>query len=261
MPFTPVTSGQRPTAPPDLVHLPHSPLPVYYADAPARAQFLRETFDSTAPDYDRLEKLLGFGTGSWYRHGALQRAGLKPGADVLDVGMGTGLVAREALALIGPQGRLVGVDPSPGMMGEVALPGVELVCGRAEALPRESASSDFVSMGYALRHITDVAAAFAEFHRVLRPGGRLLVLEITKPRGRVGTALLKTYMRGVVPMIAALVSRQRDTAELWRYYWDTIESCIPPESVLAALRAAGFEDVQRHVELGIFSEYTAVKPA
>ena len=71
--------------------------------------------------------------------------------------------------------------------------------------------------------------------------------------------LLKTYMRAVVPLIAALVSRQRDTAELWRYYWDTIESCIPPESVLAALRAAGFEDVQRHVELGIFSEYTAVK--
>lgn len=240
---------------------PHTPLPAYYGEEADREHYLRRIFDDTAPDYDRIEKVLAFGSGRWYRHQALKRAQLAAGAEVLDVGIGTGLVAREALALIGPQGRVVGVDPSPGMMGEVALPGVELVCGRAEALPRESAGSDFVSMGYALRHITDVSAAFAEFHRVLRPGGRLLVLEITKPSGRIGAAVLKTYMRAVVPMIAAVVSRQRDTAELWRYYWDTIESCIPPESVLAALRAAGFENVQRHVELGIFSEYTAVKPA
>ncbi len=240
---------------------PHTPLPAYYGEEADREQYLRRIFDDTAADYDRIERVLALGSGRWYRHQALKRAQLLAGADVLDVGIGTGLVAREALAMIGPRGRLVGVDPSPGMMNEVALPGVELVCGRAEALPRPTASSDFISMGYALRHITDVAAAFSEFHRVLRPGGRLLVLEITQPRGRVGTVLLKTYMRAVVPMIAAVVSSQRDTAELWRYYWDTIESCIPPESVLTALRGAGFENVQRHVELGIFSEYTAVKPA
>jgi demethylmenaquinone methyltransferase/2-methoxy-6-polyprenyl-1,4-benzoquinol methylase len=155
---------------------------------------------------------------------------------------------------------LIGIDPSPGMMGEIALPGVELLRGRAEALPRPDSSSDFVSMGYALRHLADVRPAFAEFFRVLRPGGRLLILEITKPSSRIGTALLKTYMRAVVPMIARVVARRRDTAELWRYYWDTIETCIPPESVLAALHAAGFEHVKRHVELGVFSEYTAVKP-
>ena len=147
------------------------------------------------------------------------------------------------------------------MMGQVALPGVELVQGRAEALPRPDASSDFISMGYALRHIADVNAAFAEFFRVLRPGGRLLVLEISKPAGRAGTAVLKAYMRGVVPLIARVVAQGHDTAELWRYYWDTIEACIAPESVLAALRAAGFEGVKRHTELGIFSEYSAIKPS
>lgn len=240
---------------------PHTPLPAYYGNEAEHEQFLRRIFDDTAPDYDRIERVLALGSGRFYRRAALRRAGLADAAQVLDVGIGTGLVAREALALIGPRGRLVGVDPSPGMMGQVALPGVELIRGSAEALPRPDASSDFLSMGYALRHIADVSAAFAEFFRVLRPGGRLVVLEISKPAGAVGTAVLKTYMRVVVPVIASVVARQRATAELWRYYWDTIEACIAPEAVLAALRSAGFESVRRHVELGIFSEYTAVKPA
>jgi demethylmenaquinone methyltransferase/2-methoxy-6-polyprenyl-1,4-benzoquinol methylase len=240
---------------------PHTPLSAYYRDEIEHDQFLRRIFDDTANDYDRIERVLALGSGSRYRRAALQRAQLSAGAQVLDVGIGTGLVAREALALIGPHGRLVGVDPSPGMMGEATLLGVELLCGRAEALPQPDATSDFVSMGYALRHIADVSSAFAEFFRVLRPGGRLLILEITKPTGRVGTIALKTYMRTVVPVIAQVVARKRDTAELWRYYWDTIEACIPPDSVLDALRRAGFASAQRHVELGIFSEYTAVKPA
>jgi demethylmenaquinone methyltransferase/2-methoxy-6-polyprenyl-1,4-benzoquinol methylase len=146
------------------------------------------------------------------------------------------------------------------MMKEAHLPGVELVTGIAEQIPRPDASSDFVSMGYALRHIADVAAAFAEFHRVLRPGGRLLVLEITKPAGKLPCALLKAYMRAVVPTIARVVGRRKDTAHLWRYYWDTIEACIAPESLMNALRVAGFIDVKRGVSLGIFSEYTALKP-
>ena len=250
------------TAPADMAQLPpHAPLPRYYGNEDEHQAFLRRIFDDTAPDYDRIERVLAFGSGPWYRRSALQRAGLRTGAEVLDVGIGTGLVAREALRLVGPSGRLVGVDPSAGMMKEVDLPGVELVQGKAEALPRTDASSDFVSMGYALRHISDVAAAFGEFHRVLRPGGRVLVLEISKPRGRIGTALLKAYMRAVVPLIARFIGQRNDTAELWRYYWDTIEACIPPEQVMQALRDAGFGDVRRHVELGVFSEYTAVKTA
>lgn len=250
------------TAPADPVLLPpHAPLPLYYGNEDEHQAFLRRIFDDTAPDYDRIERVLAFGSGPWYRRSALQRAGLRTGAEVLDVGIGTGLVAREALRLVGPSGRLVGVDPSAGMMQEIDLPGVELVQGKAEALPRPDASSDFVSMGYALRHISDVAAAFGEFNRVLRPGGRVLVLEISKPRGRIGTALLKAYMRAVVPLIARFIGRRHDTAELWRYYWDTIEACIPPEQVVQALRDAGFSDVRRHVELGVFSEYTAVKTA
>jgi demethylmenaquinone methyltransferase/2-methoxy-6-polyprenyl-1,4-benzoquinol methylase len=239
---------------------PHRALPEYYGDEAEHQRFLRRIFDETAVDYDRIERALAFGSGPWYRRQALRRAGLEPGQQVLDVGIGTGLVAREALSIIGAQGALTGVDPSPGMMREVALPGVTLLEGRAEALPCADASADFLSLGYALRHIADVDAAFAEFRRVLRPGGRLLILEITRPEGRVAQALLKAYMRVVVPAIARVVARQADTALLWRYYWDTIEACIAPAQVLDALARAGFADVRRHVELGIFSEYQACVP-
>lgn len=239
---------------------PHQPLTDYYASEQERHQFLRQIFDDTAADYDRIEQVLALGSGPWYRRRALARSHLKAGDQVLDVGIGTGLVACEALQLIGPGGSLIGVDPSPGMMEQVKLPGVQLLSGRAEALPRPDGSADFVSMGYALRHISDLAAAFSEFHRVLRPGGRLLVLEITRPQGRLANLALKTYMRALVPTIARVVARRGKTSELWRYYWDTIEACVPPETVLEALRAAGFKRARRYVELGIFSEYTAFKP-
>ena len=93
--------------------------------------------------------------------------------------IGTGLVAREAAAILGGTGGVVGLDLSEGMLAEARRSlGVTLVQARAEALPFADASFDFVSMGYALRHVADLARLFAEYRRVLRPGGRLLVLEI-----------------------------------------------------------------------------------
>jgi demethylmenaquinone methyltransferase/2-methoxy-6-polyprenyl-1,4-benzoquinol methylase len=72
--------------------------------------------------------------------------------------------------------------------------------------------------------------------------------------------MLRAYMRGVVPAMARLVARHSEMPELMRYYWDTIEACIPPQMVIEGIRAAGFIEVARHVELGIFSEYYARKP-
>ena len=242
---------------------PHPAMPDYYGEglAPRRA-FLRQVFDDTAADYDRVESLLAWGRGRWYRREALLRSGLKSGMAVCDVGCGTGLVTREALAIVGERGSVLGVDPSPGMMNEADLGGAAaMVEGRAEAIPRPDASFDFLVMGYALRHVDDVDASFAEFRRVLRPGARVLVLEITRPEGAFARVLLKAYMHSVVPLLAWFVSRRSGTRRLWRYYWDTIEACIAPPLVLAALERAGFTDVKRHVELGIFSEYTATVPS
>ena len=165
-----------------VVHAPHRLLTDYYANEQERRSFVRNIFDRTATDYDRVERLLALGSGPWYRGQALQRAGLKAAMRVVDVGVGTGLVAREAAKLVGDPALVVGIDPSVGMMINARLPaGIQLIEGRAEAIPFPDASFDFLSMGYALRHIGDLSAAFSEFHRVLKPGGRLCLLEITKP--------------------------------------------------------------------------------
>lgn len=252
-----------PAAPTEM-RQPHAPLRDYYADESERAQFVRGLFDHTAQDYDRIEWLLGFGSGPWYRGDALVRAGLRTGMRVLDVGTGTGLVAREAVRLTGDPRLVVGVDPSPGMMAQAHLPeGVQLLEGRAEALPVPDASFDFLSMGYALRHLGDLPAAFAEFHRVLRPGARLCLLEISRPDSALTRGLLKAYMKGVVPTLARVMGRApRQSALLWRYYWDTIDACVAPERILEGLRSAGFRQVERQTAgkgLGFLGEYLAVK--
>ena len=244
---------ERPAAKP--VHAPHSILPAYYSTPAARRGFIARVFDAAAADYDRVDRLLAFGSGAWYRRQALLRAGLAPGMRVLDVAVGTGLVAREAAQIVGGAGGVVGIDPSAGMMA--AARGLVLVRGRAEALPFADRTFDFVSLGFALRHVDDLEAVFREFRRVLKPGGRLLVLEITRPESGVGAALLKGYMRGAVPWLARLVSRNPGTPHLYRYYWDTIEACAPPAQVLATLAAVGFVGTERFVQLGIFSEYRA----
>ena len=245
---------------PPPVHAPHVPLTDYYQTERDRQSYLRQMFDKTAADYDHIEAIFAWGSGSRYRRQALVRAGLKTGMKVLDVGVGTGLLAAQACILAGDAALVTGVDPSPGMMAAAKLPDtVVLIEARAESLPFPDNHFDFLSMGYALRHISDLGVAFAEFERVLTPGGRLCILEITQTQQRFARWLLKNYMRGVLPFLARFVSRQKDTATIWRYHWDSIEACVPPEQVVAALGAAGLTQVKRHLELGVFSEYQAIK--
>jgi demethylmenaquinone methyltransferase/2-methoxy-6-polyprenyl-1,4-benzoquinol methylase len=237
------------------VHDPHPVLPEYYADAVAKRRFLKHLFDANAPDYDRIDKVVAFGTGPGYRRDALIRAGLKPGMLTLDVAVGTGLVAREVSRIVGERGVVIGVDPSPAMIAASPLHGVKLVRGIGEALPFPDRTFDFLSLGFALRHLDDLEAVFREFRRVLKPGGRLLLLEISRPEGRVTRALVKLYLRGIVPAIVPLIARRPDAVLLYRYFWDTIEACAPPERIMSTLVAVGFAEVDRVVKLRTFSEY------
>ena len=242
------------------MNVPHPPLKAYYEREGDRRAWVLHIFQCAAGDYDRIERMMALGTGSWYRRRALTAAGLHPGMTVLDIGAGTGLVTCEAARIVGDPERVIGVDPCLGMIDKARVPlGVRLLAGSAESIPVCDNYADFLTMGYALRHVSDLSVAFQEFHRVLKPGGRLCLLEITRPDNDCLRALLKAYMRGVIPLVARLIARSRNTPTLIRYYWDTIETCTPPSSILTALQAAGFVDVQRCVTLGMFSEYQASK--
>jgi demethylmenaquinone methyltransferase/2-methoxy-6-polyprenyl-1,4-benzoquinol methylase len=237
-------------------------LPRYYAAGDsAKRSFVRKIFNQTAGDYDRVERLMALGSGSWYRRQALRRAGLAQGMHVLDVAIGTGLVAREEVEITGDPKLVLGLDPSIGMVSQFRrkLP-VYAVLGVAEEIPIADAQFDFLSMGYALRHLSDLSVTFREFYRVLKPGGRVCMLEISRPRTRLRQAAVKAYMRWIVPAVTRLTTRNADTQLLWQYYWDTIEACVPADTVTAALTTAGFAEVTHRCELGLFSEYVARKP-
>lgn len=237
---------------------PHPPLHDYYGEASNREEFVRDIFDETAPWYDWAIGFMSFGSGSWYRREAVRRAGIKPGMKLLDLASGTGVVARAAAEVIGDPRAIVALDPSIGMLesGRIDSPRVE---GTGEHLPLRDQTFDAITIGFALRHFADLRVVFEECLRVLRPGGRLLVLEITAPESRVGRALLGAYMGGVVPAAIRLRTRSRRAAQLYRYYWETTRDCVRPEVIMDAQREAGFVDVERNVELAIFSEYTATK--
>lgn len=240
---------------------PHPTLSGYYRKDEDRPDFVRGLFDSTARDYDRIEGGMALGSGRRYRREALQRAGLCQGLTILDVAVGTGLVAREAAQITGDARFVTGLDPSAGMLLEarrqLRLKGV---LGTAERLPIRDESFDMVSLGYALRHLSDLAVVFREFARVLRPGGTLCILELTRPTSTLGLAAVRLYLRRVVPILARLRTRNRDAEVLMRYFWDTIDTCIPPERIMTAMDDTGFEEVQRTLAIGLFSEYTGCRP-
>ncbi len=239
---------------------PHEVIPSRYADEASKRTFIQGLFDRSAPHYDRICRVGFFGTGHLHRKRALQRAGLRPGMDALDVACGTGAVTRAMSEILHGHGRVCGVDPSEGMIAEARKSvAAEFQIARAEGLPFPDKSFDFLSMGYALRHVADLHRAFAEYHRVLRPGGRLLILEISRPQSRLALALSRLYFRDILPGLSWLITGSKDARLMMSYYWETIDACVPPPAILEAMRQTGFENVQRNVELGIFSAYTAVK--
>jgi len=233
---------------------------VYDHDASARRGYVDRLFDTSARHYWWINSVMSLGSGVWYRRKALERAGIDAGMEVLDVCMGSGQVSRAALQQVGASGRVVGLDASLGMLaaarGHVQLPQIQAY---VERLPVADASFDALTMGYALRHVADLVGTFREYLRVLRPGGRVLIIEFAKPTRPVAAGLLKLYLKHVVPGIARVAGR--DASRMMRYFWDTIDACVPPGTIVDSLAAAGFADPRRGGEFEVFAEYTATRPS
>lgn len=239
---------------------PHPVIPEFYDARAERGPFVRDLFNRTAPHYDAINQVFSLGSGGRYRRQCLLRCGLRPGQRLIDVAVGTGLLAQEAVSITGSPRNVIGVDLSEGMLAIARKKlGISLIQGAAEALPIADGIADFVTMGYALRHVSDLVATFREFHRVLRRGGIVLLLEIGRPSRRLSRLMASAYLGGVVPFLSRWTTGEAHTKSLMQYYWATIENCVPPETVQQAMRDSGFEEVGCAVGLDLFRSYVGRK--
>jgi demethylmenaquinone methyltransferase/2-methoxy-6-polyprenyl-1,4-benzoquinol methylase len=239
---------------------PHPVIPEFYAERAQRLPFVRGLFNRTAPHYDAINQVFSLGSGRRYRRQCLLRSGLRPGMRLIDVAIGTGLLAQEAVSITESRRNVIGVDLSEGMLAIAREKlGIALIQGTADALPLADEIADFVTMGYALRHVSDLTAAFREFHRVLRRGGTLLLLEIGKPSSRLKRVLVSTYLGRIVPLLCRWTTGEAQAKALMQYYWATIENCVPAEIVLQAMRDSGFQDAQCKVDLDLFRSFVGRK--
>ncbi len=226
-----------------------------------REKYTKTLFDLTAHGYDNSSGAAFMRSGRWYRRRMLVMAGLKTGGTHLDVGSGTGLCAALAQEIVGPTGRVVAIDPSTGMLEVARRRGVrETVEGRAESLPFPDASFDVVSMSYMLRHIDDLMLAFGEARRVLRPCGRIVIFEVTRPT-RIGVRkAFDLSMYWVVPAVGVVASGRSSTFQMMQYWADTIKAAARPERIVEALERSGFVGTRHLLELGVFSCYRGSAP-
>jgi len=240
---------------------PHPELNPYYKNIDDKQRFLRKVFDSAAPYYDGIAVWGWFNSGHWYRKDALRRAGLTSDMSVLDVASGTGLTAIAITELLDNPHKLTCLEPSRGMIQESVKKLSNLhIQGTADKISLPDNSFDFLTMGFALRHVEDLLGAFSEYCRVLKPGGKLLIMDVTQPKGTISRALFKAYFKHILPFFTKLFTGSKEAHYMMVYYYDTMENMVDPDKVINMLQRAGFTNVRRNTPLGIFSEYTAVKP-
>ena len=256
----------------------------------------RRMFDTIARRYDLLNSLISLGQDRVWRRAAVNQLRVQTGGRYADAGCGTGALCREVAGRLPPSEiTLTGIDFSEAMLREGArrlqrlgfeiqfqdsgsrgrspsLPGtdrlpstegrasvraVTLVCGDALALPFLDNTLDGVISGFVLRNISARPAALAEWFRVLRPGGRCVVLELAVPERRLVRWLYRSFTRLLVPTLAFLLSRHR----AYIYLLDSIRAFPPSEVICELFRQAGFDDVRTlPLTFGAVRIYCGSKP-
>ncbi len=202
-----------------------------------KARTVRRLFDTISPRYDLVNRVMTFGMDAGWRRRTVRELALPPGSRVFDLACGTGDLCRD-LAAAGH--RPVGFDFSHGML-LAARTHAPLVESDILRLPVRDASADGATCGFALRNVVSLGDLFAELARVVRPDGRIGLLETAEPEGAFMRLGHRVYFRRIVPAIGGLLSDR----EAYSYLPRSTAYLPPPGEVLSMLREAGFRDERR----------------
>ncbi|MBW2038425.1 MAG: ubiquinone/menaquinone biosynthesis methyltransferase [Deltaproteobacteria bacterium] len=225
-----------------------------------KREFVRRSFASIAVSYDLLNTLLSFCLDRWWRREAVKVLGHLDKGLVLDACAGTMRLGKNFLRRW-PKARVLALDFSLEMLRggikRTKNSSIIPVCGDAEGLPFRDETFDRVAVGFGVRNLEDPQRGVEELFRVLKRGGRLVILEFGRPTLPVFKDLYRWYLSRVIPWIGGLISRQKET---YRYLHDSIMAFYELEELVAVMKKAGFSQIRcRELTLGIANLYIGEK--
>ena len=211
-----------------------------------------QMFDEIAPVYDRMNTLMTLGSDRRWRRLAVEASGLRAGDSVIDVACGTGKLSVVLAERVGPFGRVLGVDLSPAMVALARRTHPDLVqlhfeVANALALPAEDGEFDAATIAFGLRNLADFEIGFRELRRVVRPGGRVVCLELSMPKPRTWGRIYHATFRRSAPLLGSLFGRRN----AYSYLPQSLAGFPEPDQLAATMRRAGLVDVGfRRLALG-----------
>lgn len=239
-----------------------------YREVPVdeKADHVADVFHSVAGKYDVMNDLLSMGVHRIWKRFTIEVSGVRAGNQVLDVAGGTGDLTRYFSRLVGPTGKVILSDINSSMlnMGRDRLidqgytDNVEYVQANAECLPFADNSFDCITIAFGLRNVTDKDAALRSLTRVLKPGGRLLVLEFSKPRNPLLSKVYDAYSFNILPKLGKLVAND---SESYQYLAESIRMHPDQETLKSMMEEAGLRQCSYHnMTGGIVALHRGVKP-
>jgi demethylmenaquinone methyltransferase/2-methoxy-6-polyprenyl-1,4-benzoquinol methylase len=230
-----------------------------------KAGRVREVFDSVAAQYDLMNDLMSGGLHRLWKRFTIELSAVRSGQTVLDIAGGTGDLAAKFSKLVGADGKVILADINAAMLSvgrdrlidKGALSNIDVVQADAQFLPFEDNSIDCITIAFGLRNVTDKAKALKSMHRILKPGGRVLVLEFSKPTSPLLSKVYDAYSFSALPAMGKLIT---DDADSYRYLAESIRKHPDQESLLEMVEDAGFVDCRYHnMTGGIVAVHRGIK--